>query len=115
MAKCLNEYNPNDTETILKARKLVTTNVSFIKTAELLGLEVPTVSLYVSDYSENKEYVTASRMGLTSTELEIEITKKFLEGKSLTEIARHFKIDHSSTKRYFMRCIRRNLKPEDLI
>lgn len=115
MNKCFLEYNPRDQELISKIRKMVTTNVSFEKVAEMHGLEVPTVSMLVGDYEESKDYLVAARKGMTKEELEIEITKLVISGIGFSEVAKKMKIDETSTKRYFMRCVIRNLDPKKLI
>lgn len=115
MNKCFLEYDPRNQELIKEVRKLVSTNVSFEKVAELYGLEIPTVSMLVGDYEENKTYIVATRRGVTKEELEIEITRLVLSGIGFNEVSKQMNIDETSIKRYFMRCVKRNLNPNKLI
>lgn len=115
MDKCFREYDPKNQELIKEIRKLVATNVSFEKVAEIYGLEIPTVSMLVGDYEESKDYLVATRKGMTKEELEIEVTKLVLSGIGFSEVAKQMKIDETSTKRYFMRCVIRNLDPNKLM
>lgn len=64
-------------------RLLIAEGVSARKIAELKGLEVPTVCLYIGDYDEihRKAFLVAQRRGETKEELEIKITKWFLKVK----------------------------------
>ena len=115
MDKCIREYDPRNYDLIKEIRMLVSTNVSFHRVAELYNFEIPTVSMLVGDYEDSKDYLVASRRGITKEELEIQITKEILNGKGFFEVAKEIKIDETSTKRYFMRCVKRNLNPEKLI
>lgn len=115
MAKCILEYDPNDYNLVKEIRKLLGEGVSFYKISELYNLELPTVSMIVGDYEDSKMYLVASRRGMTREELEIQITREILSGKGFFEVAKDINIDETSTKRYFMRCIRRNLDPSRII
>lgn len=98
-------------------RLLIAEGVSARKIAELKGLEVPTVCLYIGDYDEihRKAFLVAQRRGETKEELEIKITKMVLEGKGTNEISRELSVNETSVKRYFLRCVRRNLENVELI
>ena len=98
-------------------RLLIAEGVSARKIAELKGLEIPTVCLYIGDYDQihRKAFLVAQRRGETKEELEIKITKMILDGKGTNEVSRELSINETSVKRYFLRCVRRNLKDVELI
>lgn len=76
------------------------------------------VCLYIGDYSKvyRKSYLVAQRRGETKEELEVKITKMVVEEeKGFNEVSRELMINESSVKRYFLRCIRRNLKDVELV
>ena len=116
MLKCITEYNPNDSDKQKEVRDFIAKGASIKKIAEILALEIPTVCLYVGDYNKifNSSFLVAQRKGYTKEELEVEITTRVLQGQSTDDIAKEFHINETSCKRYFMRCVRRHLKPEDL-
>lgn len=117
MDKCKVEWSEQDTKLQNSIRMLIAEGVSAKKIAELKGLEIPTVCLYIGDYSKiyKKSYLVAYRRGETKDELEIKITKMILDGKGLSEVSRELLLNEASVKRYFLRCIRRNLKDVELI
>ena len=86
------------------------------KIAELEGLEIPTVLLYLGNYTEvnRNTHLVAYRQGLTKEELEVKVTKLILDGKNFTEASKILSIDQTSAKRYFFKCIRRKFKSSDL-
>ena len=79
-------------------------------------MEVPSVIMYVGDYDDvnKKSFLVAQRQGLTKDELEIKVTKLVLDGMGFNEVSRELGINQTSVKRYFFRCVRANLKSEDL-
>lgn len=79
-------------------------------------IELPTARVFLGDYSGDnmKRFLTSYNIGMTKTELEVAITKEFLLGKGLNEIARLFKIEVNSCKRYLYKCVREKLKISDL-
>lgn len=98
-------------------RLLIAEGVSARKIAELKGLEIPTVCLYIGDYDQihRKAFLVAQRRGETKEELEIKITKMILDGKGTNEVSRELSVNETSVKRYFLRCVRRNLENVELI
>lgn len=117
MQKCKAEWAQQDEGTRNSIRKLIAEGVSAKKIAELKGLEIPTVCLYIGDYSKTykKAYLVAQRRGETKEELEVKITKLVLGGKGFNEVSRELLVNEASVKRYFLRCVRRNLKDVELI
>lgn len=116
MQKCFLEYNPTDIALIQEIRKTLAKGVSTAKVAELFNLEIPTVVLYTGDFDvKNRAFVTAARRGQTAKELEIEITKKILEGSGTHTVSREMGINERTVSRYFFNCVKRNLDPCKLI
>ena len=116
MEKCIKEYNPNDEDLVRDVRLLLSKGASVKKIAELKGIEIPTVCMYIGDYDQvyRKSFLVAQRRGQTKEELEIDVTKLILDGMGFDEAARHLGINATSAKRYFLRCIRSKLKSSDL-
>lgn len=116
MVKCIEEYDPQNFQLISTIRKMVAEKVSIQKIAEIKDLEVPTVVMYVGEFDDvyEREYLTATRRGLTKEELEIKVTKMVLDGMSDTDVGRALSISQTCVKRYFMRCVRKRLKSSDL-
>lgn len=116
MEKCLNEYREEDHSLAKEIRLLIAEGVSARKISEIKGLELPTVCLYIGDYDQvyRKSFLVAQRRGLTKEELEIEVTKRILQGAGFTEVSRELSINETSVKRYFLRYVRANLDPNDL-
>lgn len=116
MEKCLNEYFENDEDLRHEIRTLLAKGVSAKRIAELKGLELPTVSLYIGDYDQvyTKAFLVAQRRGLTKDELEKKVVKLVLEGQGFLEAARELSINETSAKRYFLRYVRANLDPNNL-
>lgn len=116
MEKCISEYEPNNRDKQKEVRDLIAKGASIKKIAEMLNLEIPTVCMYVGDYNKvmTRTFIVAQRRGYSKEELEVEITSRILNGQGFEEVAKDLIINETSCKRYFMRCIRRHLKPEDL-
>lgn len=109
--KCAKEWADKSEETEQKIRNLVLENVSIKKIAELLGLEIPTVVLYVDVFDEvyEREYLTARRLGKTKDELELIITRRVVNGEGLVEVSKDLGLCEASVKRYFLRYVRKHL------
>lgn len=116
MEKCISEYEPHDWDKQKEVRDLIAKGASIKKIAEMLNLEIPTVCMYVGDYNKvmTRTFIVAQRRGYSKEELEVEITSRILNGQGFEEVAKDLIINETSCKRYFMRCVRRHLKPEDL-
>ncbi len=116
MAKCLSEYQEDNQELQQEIRKLIAEGVSAKKIAEIKNLEIPTVVLYIGDYDQvsTKAFLVAQRRGLTKEELEIQVTKRILQGAGFTEVSRELGVNETSVKRYFLRYVRANLDHENL-
>lgn len=98
-------------------RNYIKDGCSLYYAAELLGIEIPAARSLLGDYDtvNFRAFSVARDMGKTKEELEIEITKQILEGMGFREVAKEHGIVYESVKRYFLRCIRRNLKDIELI
>lgn len=98
-------------------RNYIKDGCSLYYAAELLGIEIPVARSLLGDFNavHSRAFSVARDMGKTKEELEIEITEEILEGKGFTEISREKGIVYESVKRYFLRCVRRNLKDIELI
>lgn len=98
-------------------RDYIKNGCSLFYAAELLDIEIPAARALLGDYDavNFRSFSVARDMGKTKEELEIEITKDILDGKGFTEISREKGIIYESVKRYFLRCVRRNLKDIELI
>ena len=116
MVKCIKEYRPKDEELRKKVRLLYAKNASVSKIAEMEGLEIPTVLLYLGNYTDvNKNTgLVAQRQGLTKDELEVKVTKLIIGGMGFREVSKILSIDQTSAKRYFFKCIRSKFKSSDL-
>lgn len=116
MVKCISEYKPKDEDLRKKVRLLYAKNASVAKIAELEGLEIPTVLLYLGNYVKvNKNTgLVAQRQGLTKDELEVKVAKLVIDGMGFREVSKLLSIDQTSAKRYFFKCIRRKFKSSDL-
>lgn len=116
MEKCLNEYFENDFEMQKEIRSLVAKGVSAKRIAELKGLELPTVCLYIGDYDQvyTKAFLVAHRRGYTKDELEKQVVRLILKGHGFLEAAKELSINETSAKRYFLRYIRAKLDPDNL-
>lgn len=101
----------------LQIRNYIKDGCSLYYAAELLGIEIPAARSLLGDYNavNFRSFSVARDMGKTKEELEIEITKEILSGRGFTEISKEKGIIYESVKRYFLRCVRRNLKDIDLI
>ena len=98
-------------------REYIKNGCSLFYAAELLNIEIPAARCLLGDYDviNSRAFSVARDMGKTKEELEIEITKEILSGAGFTEVANKYGIIYESVKRYFFRCIRRNLKDVELI
>ena len=116
MEKCISEYEPNNWNKQKTVRDLIAKGASIKKIAEMLNLEIPTVCMYVGNYNKimTRTFIVAQRRGYSKEELEVEITSRILNGQGFEEVAKDLIINETSCKRYFMRCVRRHLKAEDL-
>lgn len=99
-----------------KIRDLYIKGASFDKIKEILSIEIPTICYYMDNFKKKheREYLTASRKGLTEEELKIKILKLFLEGNSVKEAAKILQINAYSANRYFYKSIRERLKINEL-
>ena len=116
MEKSVAEYDPVNTEVQRKVRVLIAKGASVSKTAELLSLEIPTVIQYIDDFNliNDRTFLCAQRRGMTKEELGIEVTKRILDGAGFNEVSVELNLNETSVKRYFLRCVRANLKSSDL-
>lgn len=87
---------------------------SLYKACELLDIEIPAGRVMLGDYLEDRNFSVALNQGLSVTELEVLITKRILDGGSIRDLSNEFGIVYESVKRYFIRCLRRNIKSSDI-
>ncbi len=116
LAKCKAEYDKDNLELTREIRLLIAEGVSARKIAEMKGLELPTICLYIGDYDQvyRKSFLVAQRRGQTKEELEIQVTKRILQGGGFMEVSRELAINETSVKRYFLRYVRANLDHKNL-
>lgn len=95
-------------------RKLIADNCSLVKACEILGIELPAGRILLGSYNENRNFTVAHTQGKTTRELEIEITKRILDGEGFREVSNDTGLIYESVKRYFFRCIRERVKSSDL-
>lgn len=100
-----------------EVRNYIKEGCSLYYAAELLDIEIPAARILLGDYDALylRAFSVARDMGKTKEELEIEITREILSGKGFREISKEKGIIYESVKRYFLRCVRRNLKDIELI
>lgn len=105
------------TDLTAAVRDYIKEGCSLYYAAELLKIEIPAARILLGDYNAVylRSFSVARDMGKTKEELEIEITQDILAGKGFTEISRERGIIYESVKRYFLRCVRRNLKDIELV
>ena len=84
------------------------------KIVELTGLEKVTARYFLGDYAYNKNFSVSKRLKMSKEELEVEITKRILDGDNFHKVCNDLGIFLESVKRYFFRCVRRHLKSSDL-
>lgn len=84
------------------------------KIAELTGLEKVTARYFLGDYAYNKNFGVSRRLKMSKEELEVEITRRILDGDSFHKVCNDLGVCLESVKRYFFRCVRRHLKSSDL-
>lgn len=102
--------------TVEDVRKLISRKCSLHKAAQLLEIELPVARILLGDFNKEfqKSYSVAMSQGLTQGELEAAITKDVLRAMPWADVCRKHAVNETSAKRYFMRCIRRHLDPEDI-
>lgn len=105
-----------DQYTIQEIRKYITLGASINKIAEILQLEIPTVRYLMGDYYFGDDMLksTSKRHFKTNVELEVEMTRRWLEGESYQDISKSYDMSHSTVKRFVDICIKRNLSPDNL-
>lgn len=84
------------------------------KLQELYGFQLPTLRVVIGDYGKNFNFYVARSMGLTKEELEVDITRRILDGDNFEKVSKDTGIQLISVKRYFLRCVRSRLKSCDL-
>lgn len=95
-------------------RILLADNCSLAKACTILDIELPAGRKMLGEYLEDKSFSVAFMNNKTTEELEIEITKRILDGEGFREVSNSLGIVYESVKRYFFRCIRKRLKSSDL-
>ena len=84
--------------------------------AKILDIELPAARIFLGEYGAKylRSYITSLNIGMTPEELRSALTKEFIKGRGINDIARGFNIDATSCKRYIYKCIREKLKISDL-
>jgi len=98
----------------LKIRELMSQNCSLFKACEILQIELPTGRVALGNYIQSRDYSVAFNQGKSKHEMELEITRKILDGKGFNQVAAEMGITYTSVKRYFFRCIRSQFKSSDI-
>lgn len=98
----------------LDLRKLIADNCSLVKACKLLNIELPAGRFMLGSYKESRNFTVAHTQGKTARELEIEITKRVLDGEGFREISNSTGLVYETVKRYFFRCIRERVKSSEL-
>jgi hypothetical protein len=84
------------------------------KLSEIYGYQLPTIRVVLGDYSKDLTHRVAKERGMTKDELELDITKRVLDGDNFDKVSKDTGVQINSVKRYFLRCIRSRLKSCDL-
>lgn len=97
-------------------RKLVSKKCSLQKVCEILDIEMPAARVLLGDFGKSKQkaFGVAMLQGKSQGEMEAAITKDVLNGMGWVDVVKKYATSESSAKRYFMRCIRRHISPEDI-
>lgn len=98
------------TDRTIDIRELMRKGASLKYAAASLGLELPAARVMLGDYSKEGEraYSVAAARGKSKNELELEITKRVLDGEGFNEIGNTMALVRESVLRYFLRCLRAN-------
>ena len=84
------------------------------KLKELYGFELPTLRIIIGDYGKDYTYRVATSRNMTGKELDIDITKRVLDGKDFKDVSEETGVQLNTVKRCFLRCVRSQLKSSDL-
>lgn len=101
-----------DSEAINTIRNHISLGASINKISEIMNLEIPTIRYLIGEYwfGESNSRRTAKLFNKTQLEMELEITKKWLNGRGVKDILTDYDgISDTTIKRYLEDCIRRNL------
>lgn len=97
-------------------RSLYAKKCSLSKICEILCIEPPAARVLLGDFADKKtkQFNVAYLLGMSQGELEAKITIDVLNDVPIKDICTRYGVNETSMKRYFMRCIRRHLSPEDI-
>lgn len=97
-------------------RQHIVKGCSLFHACDLLDITRPAGRIMLGEYNRKMErsYSVAKMRGMSKEEMEIEVTKQILDGKSFREVSNDMGMIYESVKRYFFRCIRKRLKSSDL-
>lgn len=111
MAKASIELEDDKTEAV---RDLVASGASLKRAAEILSIEIPTARVFLGDFDQEgqKTYSVAKSRGLTKEEMEVNVIHRILAGEEIIDICNSTALVRESVLRYFMRGIKRCIKPE---
>lgn len=84
------------------------------KLQELYGFQLPTLRVVIGEYGKDFNFHAARSLGLTKDELEVDITRRVLDGDNFEKVSKDTGVQLNSVKRYFLRCVRSRLKSCDL-
>ena len=115
LEKCKKEID-NFSEKISKeVFDLYRYKASYHKIAEILNLELPTVTMYLDDFiQKNNKSLSARKLNINKKELTSKIVKDFLKGYTLVQACQRNGINHTTGKRYFNEYIRERLNINDI-
>ena len=99
-----------ETDRSVDIRELMRKGASLKYAANALDIELPAARVMLGDFSKEGEraYSVAAARGKSKEELEIEITKRVLNGEGFIEIGNSMALVRESVLRYFLRCVRTN-------
>lgn len=100
-----------------QVRDFICKGASLVYIARELELEEPFLRLLQGKFNTKGErgWQVAHNQGKTQKELEEEVTRRVLNEESYSQIARDLAINSCSIKRYFIRCVKRNIDLDNLV
>jgi hypothetical protein len=111
MEKALIDLNR---DCLAELRAMLADNCSLVRACEILDIELPAGRVLLGDYIKDRNFGAAFNKGMSKEELEIEITRRILNGEGFREVSNDIGVTYVSVKRYFLRCVRKRLKASDL-
>lgn len=95
---------------ILKVREMISKNSSYENISSTLNINFLLMDYISEDWDlKPKQFHNATIRNMTQEELSKAITKRVLDGESPTQAGAFFKLDSTTSNRYFLKYIRDNL------